>query len=752
MVTLASIVLVGCATKKEPCTPADLSGCIVDDVRIEGNASIDDDDIKEKIATAETGGTLEHVPILGVIDVASRSDERFDRFVLERDLARIERFYRAEGFYQARVASGHARRESLLGDAERARGPKFTTPEGQAEDAKRARVLVEIRVDEGPRTNVTSVSVGFTRKDEGLDLALEKRLVEGRFGLREGAPFTETAYEEARRRILTLLTDSGYAHAKVEKRSFVDVRASRATVAYSISTGPKCTFGDIKIVGLGNIPDFVVRRGLGFDKGDDFSTATLAEAERWLSEFGVFGAISIDPDLPAAKPGAPAPEPKEVPIVITLEHAKLGALKLGVGAEVGDSVAARGVIGWQDKNLFGILDHWNLEIRPRVIFYPLRFSTLFDAPPSNILPELTVRAQYSLPVPFEPRTTLFLEGEGGVGRPVNAATPQVPDPDENILGYQRVSGKFGLKRRFFSSRFFVFPSFNMHYLNPISYNLDEVPSGYQSLTLRNLELQLDLDLRRGKGGWNSASPRSGLFLTTDVQVGGFFLGGDGSDVRFRPEARFYIPLLRNLVLAGRFGTGVLYADDYATSLDAPIDSATIRAPDGDESARTALNRDLQILALRGVFSGGPNSNRGYGYNEISPHRVYDEEGALLLAPQPIGGRTEWDASLEFRLSFNEALGMVYFLDASDVTSGFGEYRLTHPHLSVGTGIRYETPVGPLRVDLGYRIHGMQVVGDLTVESCIRRGVDCPDAIIEEGDPSELFGAPLAFAIAIGNAF
>ena len=69
-----------------------------------------------------------------------------------------------------------------------------------------------------------------------------------------------------------------------------------------------------------------------------------------------------------------------------------------------------------------------------------------------------------------------------------------------------------------------------------------------------------------------------------------------------------------------------------------------------------------------------------------------------------------------------------------------------------TRIRYETPVGPLRVDLGYRIHGAQVIGEVFPDSCIKAGIDCPTAIIDEGDASELFGAPLAFAIAIGNAF
>ena len=54
-----------------------------------------------------------------------------------------------------------------------------------------------------------------------------------------------------------------------------------------------------------------------------------------------------------------------------------------------------------------------------------------------------------------------------------------------------------------------------------------------------------------------------------MQVSGFFMGGDANDVRFRPEARFYIPLWRNGVLAGRAGTGLLCADNYAATQVVP---------------------------------------------------------------------------------------------------------------------------------------------------------------------------------------
>jgi outer membrane protein insertion porin family/translocation and assembly module TamA len=78
-----------------------------------------------------------------------------------------------------------------------------------------------------------------------------------------------------------------------------------------------------------------------------------------------------------------------------------------------------------------------------------------------------------------------------------------------------------------------------------------------------------------------------------------------------------------------------------------------------------------------------------------------------------------------------------FCDASDVSGQRFDLRLSHLHLSCGLGARYQTPVGPIRLDLGYRIPGLQVIGGLT-----------PD----EREPSTFLGVPLAVSLGVGEAF
>ena len=77
-----------------------------------------------------------------------------------------------------------------------------------------------------------------------------------------------------------------------------------------------------------------------------------------------------------------------------------------------------------------------------------------------------------------------------------------------------------------------------------------------------------------------------------------------------------------------------------------------------------------------------------------------------------------------------------FTDTSDVAPRRLMFRFNRPHLALGTGLRYDTPVGPVRFDLGYRVPGLQA----------------PAGAPDEGTPGTIFGVPLAASFGIGEAF
>jgi len=87
-----------------------------------------------------------------------------------------------------------------------------------------------------------------------------------------------------------------------------------------------------------------------------------------------------------------------------------------------------------------------------------------------------------------------------------------------------------------------------------------------------------------------------------------------------------------------------------------------------------------------------------------------------------------------------------FCDASDVSAFVTNLRFDHPHVSCGSGVRYATPVGPIRLDIGYRIPPLQVLGQPDESHAYH-------ADPSNGLPGRLVTSiPMALAFGIGESF
>ena len=80
-----------------------------------------------------------------------------------------------------------------------------------------------------------------------------------------------------------------------------------------------------------------------------------------------------------------------------------------------------------------------------------------------------------------------------------------------------------------------------------------------------------------------------------------------------------------------------------------------------------------------------------------------------------------------------------FADASDVDREVGSFSLLYPHVSAGPGVRYDTPVGAIRLDVGIRLPGLQAIGQDTLP--VSHGREEPTGLI-----------PGALSVAFGDAF
>jgi outer membrane protein insertion porin family/translocation and assembly module TamA len=210
----------------------------------------------------------------------------------------------------------------------------------------------------------------------------------------------------------------------------------------------------------------------------------------------------------------------------------------------------------------------------------------------------------------------------------------------------------------------------------------------------------------------------------------------------------------DLLLAGRTKLGFLLLADYGHSLrgDNPGDECQGLTDQALANCEQTSASDQQKLLSRAFYSGGANSDRGYPERAISPTGPID----FLLPPsiqalchvdpsdprctRPLGGFTQWEASLELRYAGLYPLGLAVFVDAADVSRSVGNLQFRYPHISVGPGLRYETPVGPIRLDIGIRVPGAQAWGQSTLP------------LSHGQEPSPLLGLPASIHLAIGDAF
>jgi len=162
-----------------------------------------------------------------------------------------------------------------------------------------------------------------------------------------------------------------------------------------------------------------------------------------------------------------------------------------------------------------------------------------------------------------------------------------------------------------------------------------------------------------------SNPRRGYLSKTELTLAGLFMGGDASYYLVNERFNYLYPLSKKSVLSVRLGGGFI---------------------------RPLLGKTVPIEDR--FFLGGAESVRGYKYGTISPR---DEKGNF------IGGKAYGLFSLELRRLIAGNLEGALFFDSGQVFPSIKDFKLSGWYSSVGVGLRYLTPVGPLRIDYGYKL-------------------------------------------------
>jgi outer membrane protein assembly complex protein YaeT len=167
---------------------------------------------------------------------------------------------------------------------------------------------------------------------------------------------------------------------------------------------------------------------------------------------------------------------------------------------------------------------------------------------------------------------------------------------------------------------------------------------------------------------NLLNAHRGYQLAFHAEQAGRFLPGTFNYYALTADGRHYLPVTDKITLASRVQAGNIHP----------------------------YGQDINVPFSKKYFLGGATSIRGWGRFEVSP--------LLSGSGLPIGGNSMFAFSEELRAMLRGKLGGVLFLDAGNVWAQSSDVNLSDLRYAVGPGLRYQTPIGPIRFDIGFQLN------------------------------------------------
>lgn len=512
-------------------------------------------------------------------------------------------------------------------------------------------LFVRFLISEGAQARVADLLI------EGAH-ALGAETLYGVSSSTPGQPYSELIVSGDRDNILATYFNEGFPDARFEARVEPGAEPGRMKLVYHITEGPQTRITRHFISGNEFTRPSVIERQLLIEPPEPLRQGEIVESQRRLYNLGIFSRVQIAPQNPSGTE-------RDKTLVVLVDEAKRYTVAYGAGIEFqrlgsGDDPVS-GAFRASPRGLFEISKS-NFAGRAHVLSFKVRASTLQG------------RALVSYSVPS------FL------GRPkVNFLFTALADKTRDVRTFTSQRYEAGMQVEHQASRFTSFLyrySFRRVLVDPDSLRIDpqQIPLFSQPTRISGFGMTWIRDRRD-----HPAEAQKGYFHTIDAGVNGKRLGSSASFFRLFAQNSTFHRVSRNLLFARstRFGFQEPFKDTSPVEIPLP----------------------------ERFFAGGGNTLRGLGLNQAGPR---DTSTGF-----PVGGLAMLVFNNELRFpmrlpKLGDQVGGAIFYDGGNVFSRVGRITfrtepaspalLNYFSHTIGFGLRYGTPIGPVRVDLGYNLN------------------------------------------------
>ncbi len=585
---------------------------------------------------------------------------RYSQRLLSDDTSAIENLYRSNGFRQVKVTS------NVEDDY----------------DGHKDELAITIHVEEGAQTRIAALNILG-------NLAVPTDTLLARLNSTEGQPFSELYISQDRDNVLNYYFNNGFPDATFEASAKPRADNPNAIdVTYTIHEGDQVSVGNVLLTGLQHTKRSVAAREIQVKPGDPLSQLDILNTQQRLYDLGIFSQVDTATQNPDG-----VEQYKNVLVNIT--EAKRYTFNYGLGLEfqtgqpTGNS--SQGETGVSPRVSFGVT-RLNVGGRNHTLSFKTNVGRLqqraligYEAPRWLTSPnlKLSFSLSYDNTIDVTTFTSQRLEGAIRLIQSLNRISTM-----EYRFTYRRVQAT------------------NL----PTNTSLVLLPLLSQPARVGMPGFTYIRDKRD-----NALDPAKGNYTTIDGGVASQYVGSERDFSRLVAQNSTYYAFGKNPQRERKF----VFARSTRIGVETPFAGTVYVRPGLSSSAPTIPLPEL-------LLAGGGNSHRGFGLNQAGPR---DPDSGF-----PIGGSAMFINNLELRfpplsLPFvGDNLSLAIFHDAGnifisghDMLHNLLRWRQKDPQLclqdstaaqcdyayvdhAVGIGVRYKTPIGPVRFDFGYNLN------------------------------------------------